>query len=199
MNCVYTLDNVYSFNRNTTAFVQIEDGINEYGLAAGLTFIYPKVRKYGCNAGILIRYILEKCKTTRQAISFLKEIPIASQQTITLLDGNGDMAVVECNPYVVEVIYPNENDYVAAANSFHSTKRYSVVNHVLKQYQGAYSLELAKGILSGKYGFMCQYDRKEGADTVWSVIYDVKNKQIFRVEGNPSRKKFKEDTRFNIR
>ncbi|RHO27955.1 C45 family autoproteolytic acyltransferase/hydolase [Amedibacterium intestinale] len=215
MNCVYTLDNVYSFNGNTTAFVQIEDGINEYGLAAGLTFIYPKVRKYGCNAGILIRYILEKCKTTRQAISFLKEIPIASQQTITLLDGNGDMAVVECNPYVVEVIYPNENDYVAAANSFHSTKmslynenriddwnstkRYSVVNHVLKQYQGAYSLELTKDILSGKYGFMCQYDRKEGADTVWSVIYDVKNKQIFRVEGNPSRKKFKEDTRFNIR
>ena len=46
MNCLYSLDNVYSFNGNTTAFVQIEDGVNEHGLAVGLTFIYPKVREY---------------------------------------------------------------------------------------------------------------------------------------------------------
>ena len=36
---------------------------------------------------------------------------------------------------------------------------------------------------SGKYGFMCQYDRKTDADTAWSVIYDIKNNEIFRVEG----------------
>lgn len=35
-------------------------------------------------------------------------------------------------------------------------------------------------------------------DTVWSVIYDVKNKRIFRVEGNPSRKKFVEDSRMKF-
>lgn len=34
--------------------------------------------------------------------------------------------------------------------------------------------------------------------TVWSVIYDVKNKRIFRVEGNPSRKKFVEDSRMKF-
>ncbi len=28
---------------------------------------------------------------------------------------------------------------------------------------------------------MCQYDRNLGVDTVWSVIYDVKNIRIFRV------------------
>ena len=57
MNCLYKLDNVYSFNGNTTAFVEIEDGINEYGLAIGLTFIYPKV----INVGILVRYLLQRC------------------------------------------------------------------------------------------------------------------------------------------
>lgn len=62
-----------------------------------------------------------------------------------------------------------------------------------------YSLELAKGILCGQYGFMCQYDRKTNADTVWSVIYDIRNKKIYRVEGNPSRKKFKEDVRLKFR
>ena len=45
---------------------------------------------------------------------------------------------------------------------------------------------------------MCQYDRKKGADTVWSVVYDLKNKKIYRVEGNHSRKKYKEDKRFSF-
>ena len=58
--------------------------------------------------------------------------------------------------------------------------------------------EMAVGLLSGKHGFLCQYDRKTGKDTVWSVIYDLTNKKIFRTEGNPSRKKYKEDTRFRI-
>ncbi len=42
MNCLYRLDNVYAFNGNTTAFVQMEDGVNEYGLAVGLTFFILK-------------------------------------------------------------------------------------------------------------------------------------------------------------
>ena len=79
MNCLYKLDNVYSFNGNTTAFVEMEDGINEYGLAIGLTFIYPKVINIGFNAGILVRYLLEKCKTTDEVIEKLKNIQIASQ------------------------------------------------------------------------------------------------------------------------
>lgn len=123
MNCLYRLDNVYAFNGNTAAFVQMEDGVNEYGLAVGLTFVYPKVRKYGFNAGMLVRYILEKCQTTQEALSFLKSVPIASQQTITIIDALKDMAVVECNPYVVEVILPKENEqYVVTANNYTSLK-----------------------------------------------------------------------------
>jgi len=59
-------------------------------------------------------------------------------------------------------------------------------------------VEYAKATLSGKYGFMCQYDRKKNADTVWSVVYDLKRKQVWRVEGNPSRKPFKEDIRMKL-
>lgn len=45
---------------------------------------------------------------------------------------------------------------------------------------------------------MCQYDRKTDADTVWSVIYDIKNNEIFRVEGNSQKKTFKLDTRLEF-
>ena len=53
-------------------------------------------------------------------------------------------------------------------------------------------------LLSGDYGFLCQYDRSTGKDTVWSVIYDMKRHKIYRSEGNPRRHKFKEDIRFQF-
>lgn len=215
MNCLYKLDNVYAFNGNTTAFVEIEDGINEYGLAVGLTFIYPKVTNAGLNAGMLVRYLLEKCKTTDEVIENLKILPIASGQTLTIADSKGNIVVVECNANNIEIIKPNEKgNFVTTANEFNShnmkkynnydidnwkaEERYLVAYNSLKENNNNFSIKLAKDILSGKYGFMCQYDRKTNADTVWSVIYDIKNNKIYRVEGNPSRKKFKEDTRLKF-
>lgn len=215
MNCLYQLNGVYGFNGNTTAFIEMEDGINEYGLAVGLTFIYPKITKAGFNAGMLVRYLLEKCKTTDEVIENLHMIPIASQQTLTVMDHAGNFAVIECNCSHVEVIKPTERSgFVVATNGFVSQKmikynnhaiddwrsdeRYSVACHALTENKNHFSVELAGDILSGKHGFMCQYDRNKGADTVWSVIYDVKNKKIFRFEGNPSRKKFIEDTRMKF-
>lgn len=215
MNCIYNLTGSYSFNANTTAYVEMEDGVNEYGLAAGLTFVYPKLRKPGLNSGMLIRYILEKCKTTKEAIAELHRLPIASAQTITMADKDGDIAVVECNPETVVVIRPEQGEqFVATANNFNSARmqqyrnpdiddwrsdeRYQTAYNAFKNSKERFSVEFSKSILAGKYGFMCQYDRKKNADTVWSVIYDLKRKQVWRVEGNPSRKKFKEDTRMRL-
>ncbi len=216
MNCLYNLDNVYAFNGNTTAFIEIEDGINEYSLAIGLTFIYPAIIKPGFNSGLLVRYLLEKCKSTEEAIKKLKELPIASQQTLTIADAKGDIAVIECNCENIKIIRPDKNpSFVVASNEFTSTKmkkynnnfidnwraneRYLNAYNALKEHQENYSFNLVKDILSGSYGFMCQYDRKTNADTVWSVIYDIKNKMIYRVEGNPRRKHFQKDQRLKLK
>ena len=67
-NVVYKLtDGVYSFTGNTTAFVEIEDGVNEHGLAVGLTSVYPNQCKPGFNAGMIVRYLLEKCRNVSEA------------------------------------------------------------------------------------------------------------------------------------
>jgi len=215
MNCIYHLKDSYSFNANTTAYVQMEDGVNEHGLAVGLTFVYPKIRKPGLNSGMLVRYLLEKCKTTKDAVTELHRLPIASAQTITIADKDGEIAVVECNPENIVVIKPEQNEqFVATANNFNSPQmqpyrnpeiddwrsidRYQTAYKALKNNNENYSIQFAQSVLAGKYGFMCQYDRKKNADTVWSVVYDLKRKQIWRVEGNPSRKKFKEDVRMKI-
>ncbi len=215
MNCLYNLKGSYSFNGNTTAFVQMEDGVNQHGLAIGLTFVYPRLRNPGLNAGMLTRYILEKCKTTYEAVAELQKLPIASAQTLTIADKNGDIVVVECNPKDIVVIKPrNGEQFVATTNNFNSEimqcyrnpdiddwrsdDRYQTARNALEQNKYGYNVAFAKDVLAGKYGFMCQYDRKQGADTVWSVIYDLKRKQIWRVEGNPARKGFKEDSRLKF-
>lgn len=211
MNCLYNLDHVYAFQGNTTAFIEMEDGMNEHGLAIGLTFIYPAIRKPGFNAGMIVRYLLEKCQTTKEAIERLKQLPIASSQTLTIADKNGDIVVVECNPKKMVIISPQQDEsFVVATNHFHSPQldfynnfdidnwkseeRYQNAYHALKTHPYD-SIDLARDILSGKHGFMCQYDRKKGADTLWSVIYSCQDHRIWRVEGNPARKKFQEDFR----
>jgi len=215
MNCIYNLKGSYSFNGNTTAFVQMEDGINEYGLAVGLTFIYPKIRKPGLNAGMLVRYLLEKCQTTKEALDELHKLPIASAQTLTIADRNGDIIIVECNPKKIVIINPSKGqNFVATTNNFnslemqeyknpdiddwYSEKRYHTAQTALTNNQKKYSIPFAQDILAGKHGFMCQFDRRKGADTVWSVVYNIKRKQILRVEGNPSRKKFRTDNRMDF-
>lgn len=205
----------YSFTGNTTAFVQMEDGINEHGLAIGLTSIQPTTIKPGFNAGILLRYFLERCKNTSEVIEQIQLLPISSAQTFTVADTSGRIAVIECCSGKMEIIQPSDgNPYVCATNLFHAESmkafnipgidnwqakpRYKTLVNVLSHKADRLDYQTAANLLSGKYGFLCQYDRKTGKDTVWSVIYDLTNKKIYRTEGNPSRQKFKEDIRFPI-
>lgn len=211
-SCYYHLEDCCAFIGNTTAFCQMEDGINEHGLAVGLTFVYPVVRKPGFNVGFLVRYILEKCRNVKEAIEAIKRLPIGSSQTLVLADRQGDFALVECNAENIEVQHAPKEGFVVAANDFHlpTMSAYQVPMedgiHSHERYQTAYkalsqcddpNLTFIKDLLSGKMGFMCQYDRRLGMDTVWSSIYDLNTSMVYRAEGNPSRVDFQEDHRLN--
>lgn len=213
MNCIYKLSNGYSFMGNTTSFVEIEDGINEYGLAIGFTSIYPTVINYGFNSGMIIRLILEKCKTVVEALNLLKKIPISSSQTFVLADITGEIALVECNCKKVKISRNfKKNDYFISTNVFHnknmlkynkanydnwfSEERYQTLKNFFNENFIDCDVEKIKKLLSGKNGFICQYDRKTNKDTIWSSIYELSNNKIWRTEGNPRRKKFIEDKRY---
>ena len=58
LSSIYKIEGKKSFLANSTTPVQVEDGVNEDGLAVGLTFLFPTVRKLGLNAGLLVRYLL---------------------------------------------------------------------------------------------------------------------------------------------
>ncbi len=235
MNCIYRFDGKsYAFQGNTTAFAEMEDGVNEHGLAIGLTSVYPKELGYGLNAGMLLRCGLERCRTVEEFIRLLKTVPAASSQTFTAADRTGAAAVIECNPKRTEICRVDEDKpFVLAVNAFYlsgmrryrvegiddwnAKERYETMQRAFTQREGGCMSEetrsgkkqsqaagpeedgavsFAADVLGGRYGFLCQYDRRTGKDTVWSVIYDVGRGRSYRCEGNPSRKKFVEDRRF---
>lgn len=215
-NVIYKLKGgAYSFTGNTTAFAEMEDGVNEHGLAAGLTSVFPIDCKPGLNAGLLLRYLLEKCKNVSEAVSCLGQLPLASAQTLILADRTGKIVLAECNPERVETAASLSDtcSFVCATNTFHleKMKAYNSAgiddwfaetrfHTLLSAFRGNqdFDLAFARKLLSGGYGFLCQYDRDSGKDTVWSVIYDLKRNRIYRSEGNPKRRDFKEDQRFTV-
>lgn len=76
MNCIYRLPAPsYSFIGNATAFIQMEDGVNEHGLAAGLTAVPCVTVKPGLNAGMILRLLLERCKNVSEAPEKIRSGP----------------------------------------------------------------------------------------------------------------------------
>lgn len=203
----YKLDDFYSFKGQSTAWTEIEDGLNSEGLAVALTFVYPTKIGLGFNSGMLVRFMLENFKTVNECIDFLKNVPIASAQNITLADKEGNICIVESNCDAIEIIYPDrQNQSVISTNHFNSDK--------LLPYQGDLNLDPSmsterfntlinysdknnitkqdiESLLSGSKGFLCHNGECLGIETVWSSIYDCENSCFYLCEGNPIHDKYK--------
>jgi len=213
----YRLNDKLSFILNTSDFINGEEGINNAGLVAAMTFVKPKLKeiKPGINSVFLVRYILENCKSVEEGLESIRKLPLASSCNILLTDKKGDMVVAECNPLKLNLRYPEKNksgeNFIITVNNFTSREmwkhdasdrkdylsdvRYQTALKALKAVDYEDSIKHAKEILSGKYGFMCQYDKELGFETIWSSVFDISNNRIYRAEGNPQRIKFIEDKR----
>lgn len=190
----------------------MEDGVNEQGLAIGHTMVQTHAVSPGLNAGMILRLLLEKCADVPEALTMIQELPTASGHTFVLADRYRNIALAECCPKSMEIVFPKEPEaFVCATNLFHTTsmqkynctfldnwqaeERYQTLLGTLTDRYRTFHTENAQALLSGQDGFLCQYDRKTGKDTVWSVVYEALERRLYRAEGNPSRKMFQEDTR----
>ena len=199
-HCVIKPASGYAFTGNTTGFVEMEDGMNEKGLAVGLTFVYSAQKHFGLNAGMIVRILLEHCANVNEAITRLKKMKIGSSQILTMADSTGNKAVVECSAQHIEIIQSHSilysvNQFVSDAMRPYNPENIDDMESGLRlktcqkafQHQNVLSMEYLKEVLKGKQGFLCQYDRRRGGDTVWSVIYDLNDDKIQFCDGNPSR------------
>jgi predicted choloylglycine hydrolase len=212
---LYEPKNGYSFIGNTSAMVNLEEGLNEKGLAVAMLFVIPKKIVPGINSVFLVRYLLEKCASTNKAIEALQSLPIASSCNIVLADKAGDIVVAECVPDKVFLRWPDADDgFVVATTHFISEEmrnhnasnwnlwssdiRYRTAYDALKNVDYGEGVEHAKDILRGKHGFACQYAKTLNFETVWSSVFDITKNKIYRAEGNPLKTKYIEDKRLSV-
>lgn len=218
-SALYRTENKHVFLAQCDAIVGKQDGVNEHGLAAGVTFVAPKSIKPGINLIFIIRYILEHFKTITEAVEWLKTIPVSSTQNIVLADKSGDMAVVELAPHAMRVrdtgsgksgggrfalatnmfLHPDMEKYDNAPdpNWYNCQSRFDLVNQILTENSGAVDSSLIRDILSGKHGLTCKYKKELAFDTLWSFIVNLNSLEILRAEGNPSKAAFKKDNRLD--
>lgn len=76
----------------------VADGMNEHGLALSLAFGGRKAVGKGFGIPIILRYILEFCERTKDAVKVLQRVPSHMAYNITLLDRTGKLATVHIGP-----------------------------------------------------------------------------------------------------
>lgn len=93
------------------------DGMNETGLTCGLHLVSFRFPGPGFLASLIVRMILDRCATTEEAITFLHRVPHGFCYNFSLLDSQGDGAVVEASPRNIAV---RRGGDLACTNHFQS-------------------------------------------------------------------------------
>jgi len=206
--------NGYCSVGNSDIFIGREDGVNEKGLAVGMTFVSPKEVKPGINFALLARSILDKCANVEEALKALTDAHHLVANGYLVADREGNMAVVEACPEKVRIRKPDENNsFIVCTNQFMHTKmkdmenvkdrppdsekRYTTIYNKLRQKGGKLTLMDTQKILSDHTGYVCSHIDSIQLGTLWSVIATLKRPQILMAEGHPCRTKYKVDTRLN--
>lgn len=205
---LYRVKDKNTFLAHSTAMISLEDGINEHGLCAALTFLLSKKIVPGINGGFIIRKVLEECSTVKEAVEFVLSLPVSSSHNLVFADKAGNMAVVECSGGEKSVRYGDKyiiatNHFLsdgmkkynsAEVNWFHTNDRYQTIQNCLDNADKI-DFEECKSIISGKYGFVCQFEKKLHFDTIWSAVFDLNSLYNEICEGNPSKSVYKYDNR----
>ncbi|MEZ4401202.1 MAG: C45 family peptidase [Kofleriaceae bacterium] len=74
------------------------DGMNEHGLAVSLAFGGRKTVGDGFGIPLVLRYVLEQCRDTAQAVAVLARVPSHMAYSVAVVDAAGHAATVHVGP-----------------------------------------------------------------------------------------------------
>jgi predicted choloylglycine hydrolase len=202
---------------HTDIFIGREDGINEKGLAIGMTGVEGKTVKPGISFCLALRRVLDKCANVKEGVKTLTDAHVIAADNYLLADKEGSIAVVEASPDKTRVRWLGKGDtFIVCTNHFvhpemqdmedqaersksnwDSLPRYATISERLKKLGGKIDVKAAEKILSDHSGYVCSHQNKIKLGTIWSITASLKKLQIFRAEGHPCRAKYKQDLRLN--
>jgi len=180
------------------------DGINESGLAASLTFGGRTNVGRGFGIPLIVRYLLEVCSDTQEAIEALRSVPCHMSYNVTVVDNHGKFATVYLSPdrppvVTMDAATTNHQicvEWPAHARRSRSIERKNFLTNLLAKRQptGAQLLAafLAAPLFSTNYA--------EGFGTVCTTLYRPGERSMaLHWRGQPQWKKtikiFREDQR----
>jgi predicted choloylglycine hydrolase len=107
------------------------DGMNDGGLAVSLAFGGRRATGPGFAAPLIVRYLLETCDTTGQAVRALERVPVQVSYNLTILDASGAATTariapdrpVALAPHAVAANHQGHVEWSEHATAFRSVER----------------------------------------------------------------------------
>lgn len=159
--------------------IGIVDGMNEAGLCLSLTFGGRKEVGYGFGIPFILRYVLEFCKNTAEAVKVLKSIPSHMSYNVTVVDKKGASKTVMLAPDKAPLVtndafatnHQGSVDWPENAQFNQTIKRSNFIKKYLKT-KNVSAKELAKAFLHPPL-----YNTKftEGFGTLYTAVYQPEN------------------------
>ena len=208
-SCLIAPQDKFAYVSQSDVFIGRCDGVNETGLAIAMSFVNGTQIRPGITFHLIIRKVLETCRTVADAIALIQSTQVASANNFLIADAAGNMAVVESAPQGTEVRQPAANEtFLCITNQFQhpkmqafdqggigwcrSAERYQHLGDRLSQYPQI-DMEIAQAILSTAP--VCLDLRREQFGTLWSVVANLKTLAIARAEGKPKPTNYRPETR----
>lgn len=185
------------------------DGINEHGLCVTMSNAVPCAvpEAEGLRFWVVIRLLLDKCKTVDEAIELINELPISSYCNLIIADRNNNAVLAEISnsTKMYKRITPDtEGPYLCSTNHYtldgmqgfvqnrmrQSMDRYNAIERVLGG-AGKLDREELVGVLSRQYpeGLACHF-YEDVLGTLWSMLFDVTNVEADICFGSPELNKW---------
>ena len=76
------------------------DGMNQHGLTVSLAYAGNETTTEGFGIALILRYVLEFCRTVDEAVKVLCRVPVNMAYNVTLLDAQAQVRTVELAPFV---------------------------------------------------------------------------------------------------
>ena len=185
-------------------------GVNEAGLAVAITLIpaYNRRPTPGVRVNLATRWVLDTCRTTEQAASYLEEIPHQIGQNLLLADRDGVIARVETSGEKTVVDFADEG-FSATTNHYlspemkhlesedrpleSSRRRLANVLSWFGGREGLVGVDDVRFVLSDHDRGVCNHGEHEGArfGTIWSWIAPLDRRLVYLCDGPPCKNEYK--------
>lgn len=155
--------------------IGIVDGMNDAGLCVSLTFGGRKEVGYGFGIPFILRYVLEFCTHTAEAVKVLKSIPSHMSYNVIVVDKKGASKTVQLAPDKAPLVtndrfatnHQGTVDWPENAQFNQTIKRYNFIKNYLK------SKNISADELSKAFLHYPLYNTKfsEGFGTLYTSVY----------------------------